>query len=56
MDVKEVRRKYKLSKDKTFECIMCLRNLNDVVSQWKKLSKKQIEFLDYLLQQNQFDV
>ena len=55
-EVTELRKLLKLSKNDALGCLLLMRNVADVTKQFKKLKKKQLLFIDRVLQLVQFDV
>ena len=55
-EITELRKLLKLSRKDALECLLVMRNVADVTKQSKGLKKKQLLFIDRVLQLVQFDV
>lgn len=55
-EITELRKQLKLSRNDALGCLLLMRNVADVTRQFKRLKKKQLLFIERVLQLVQFDI
>jgi hypothetical protein len=55
-EITQLRKQLNLSRKDALGCLMLMRNVADVTRQFKRLKKKQLLFIERVLQLVQFDI